>query len=252
MTERWKIGMKIAVLMGLLCSPVLVYADTQPAATKEMQLETFQEDQVGTFPARWKVRGDEAEARKIYKVAEENGEHFLHAFTRAQGVQIGLERAFKPQEFPILRWRWRARQLPPGADDRKKDTNDSAAAIYVIFDSRMLPRVLKYVWSSTLPVGTRIDNPVYWRAKTVVLESGSAAVGEWREETVNVYQDYKELFGIEPGDVQGIGILTDSDMTGTVAEADYADFVLLAAEPAAGKNSHSAAARSLSVPLGSQ
>lgn len=231
------VGIRPILLLGLLCFPPPARADVGSAAAtaQVLPLETFTQDTVGSFPSRWKVRGDEDEARRIYKVAEENGTHFLNALTYGQGVQIGLEHAFKPQDFPILRWRWRAKQLPSGADERVKATNDSAAAVYVVFDSRILPRAIKYVWSSMLPIGTKIDNPVYWRAKTVVLESGPAALGEWREETVNFYQDYKELFGDEPGEVQGIAILTDSDMTKTVAEADYADFVLVSSGVPSGR-----------------
>lgn len=217
------------LLLGMLCLPPAVRAEGRNAATavQVLPLETFTQDAVGSFPSRWKVRGDEDEARRIYRVAEENGSRFLNALTRGQGVQIGLEHTFRPQDFPVLRWRWRAKQLPSGADERVKATNDSAAAVYVVFDSRLLPRAIKYVWSAALPVGTKIDNPVYWRAKTVVLESGLTGLGEWQEEVVNFYQDYRELFGDEPGEVQGIAVLTDSDMTQTVAEADYADFALL-------------------------
>jgi hypothetical protein len=70
---------------------------------------------------------------------------------------------------------------------------------------------------------------VYWRAKVVVLESGPATPGEWKQDTVNLYQDYKELFGGEPGEAHGIAVLTDSDTTASVAEADYDDFTLAAA-----------------------
>jgi hypothetical protein len=229
---RTRVEIQAILLLGLLSIPFSARADagSAAAAVQVLPIETFTQDTVGSFPSRWKVRGDGDEARRIYKVAEENGTHFLNALTHGQGVQIGLEHAFKPQDFPILRWRWRVKQLPSGADERVTATNDSAAAVYVVFDSRILPRAIKYVWSSTLPVGTKIDNPVYWRAKTVVLESGPTALGEWREETVNFYQDYKELFGDEPGKVQGIAILTDSDMTKTVAEADYADFALVSSE----------------------
>src|SRR5262249_20758578 len=98
-----------------------------------------------------------------------------------------------------------------------------------IFDSWIIPRAIKYVWSTTLPVGTHIDSPVYWRAKVVVLQSGASGLREWRQETVNFYQDYKDLFGAEPGEVQGIAVLTDADATASVAEADYDDFALLPA-----------------------
>jgi len=44
---------------------------------------------------------------------------------------------------------------------------------------------------------------------------------------VNFYQDYKELFGAEPGQVLGIGLMTSSSFTKSVATADYDDFLLL-------------------------
>jgi DUF3047 family protein len=230
--------MRILLLIFLLGLPITVGAEDQSAGPgQELSLENFAEDSVGTFPARWKVRGDENEARAIYKVASESDKHFLHAYTKDQGVQIGLTHLIKPQEFPALRWRWRALQLPTGADERATKTNDSAAAVYVIFDNQVVPRVIKYVWSSTLPVGTQIDSPVYWRAKVVVLQSGPSNKGEWRQETVNFYKDYKTLFGAEPGEVQGIAVLTDSDMTGTVAEADYTDFALLSGQTVAAQDS---------------
>jgi len=224
--------MRACVLVVLLGVPVLARAADQGATTSRVvPLETFEKYASPTFPAQWKVRGDEDEARAIYSVVEEHGNRFLHAHAEHQGVQIGLSHPFQPKEFPLLRWRWRVKQLPPGADERFKQTNDSAAAVYVVFGSRLLPHVIKYVWSATLPAGARVDNPMYGRAKVVVLESGPSGTGEWRQETVNLYQDYQELFGAEPEEAQGVAVLTDSDTTDSIAEADYDDFALVSAEP---------------------
>ncbi len=88
----------------------------------------------------------------------------------------------QPREFPRLRWRWRVAQLPPGGDERRPETHDSAAGVYVIFDNHIFPRVIKYVWSATVPEGTRLQNPLYWRAKMVVLRSGPSGLGEWHQE----------------------------------------------------------------------
>lgn len=102
--------------------------------------------------------------------------------------------------------------------------------MYVLFDSKLVPRVIKYVWSATVPVGSRLQNPLYWRGKTVVLQSGSAATNTWQEETVDFYRDYKDLFGEEPGEALGIALLTSADSTKSGAEADHDDFVLLPPE----------------------
>lgn len=220
--------MKTALLSAAL--GILYAADQVAPKNQVIPLETFEHSEVLTFPKGWKVRGNEDTARAIYHVQEENGNRFLHAHAQSQGIQIGIERKFQPQEFPRLRWRWRVMQLPPGGDERRTETNDSAAGIYILFDSRLFPRIVKYVWSSTLPVGTRVQNPVYWRLKAIVLRSGPVGAEAWHQETVNFYQDYKELFGREPEEVLAIGLLTSSDETKSVAIADYDDFTLLTAE----------------------
>jgi hypothetical protein len=211
----------------------LAQAGAQMAMMEQaVPLENFEEYPLQSFPQEWKVRGSEDEARIVYHVSEEHGNHFLHAHAEKQSVQIGLTRTFQAQQFPLLQWRWRVKALPVGADERTVKTNDSAAGVYVVFDSTIVPRAIKYVWSSSLPVGTKMSSPVYWRAKVIVLESGATAAGEWKQETVNFYDDYKKLFGSEPGEVEGIALLTDSDTTESVAEADYDDFTLLPASAA--------------------
>jgi hypothetical protein len=245
--------MRIALLVALFSLPAGVWANDQAAtAGGRIALETFDGYQPLAFPGQWQVRGDKETARTIYQIVGEGGNQFLHARADKQGIQIGLEHSFKPQKFPLLRWRWRVEQLPPGADERAVKTNDSAAAVYVIFDSKVLPRAIKYVWSSTVPVGTRLDSPVYWRAKVVVLQSGPATASEWKQETVNLYQDYKELFGGEPGEAQGIAVLTDSDTTASVAEADYDDFTLVSADALGGERTDSPTAQLSLTVIGGQ
>jgi hypothetical protein len=205
---------------------------TPPPATPGLPLvlETFEQNPPLQFPAHWQVRGDRRQAEQIYQVHVEADNHFLHAQAVSQAVQVGLVQGISPRAFPRLRWRWRVHQLPPGGDERYSATHDSAAGIYVVFDNSVLPRVLKYVWSATLPPRTQLSSPLYWRGKVIVLESGVAGLGEWHEETVNVYADYKALFGEEPGEVQGIGLMSSSSHTRSVVSADYDDFVLLGAE----------------------
>lgn len=222
------------VMVSVFCCFVLggiQPAAGQQAAHQPVFEETFEQEAIGAFPSRWGVRGDEDEARTIYKVMEEEevGNRFLRASAERQDIQIGLTKKFGPEQYPLLRWRWRVTRLPTGGDERAKRTNDSAAAVYVVFDSRIIPRAIKYVWSTTLPVGSKFDSPTYWRARVVVLQSGPPDSPAWRQETVNFYEDYQELFGFAPGQVQGVAILTDSDVTKSSAQADYDDLRILPA-----------------------
>src|SRR5262245_44240236 len=207
-------GVLLCILHSAVCG---LDAAAQPAP-EEVSLETFEEYARLAFPTRWEARGDRNDASKIYRIEETEGNRFLRAHAEDKAIQLGLEHAFPPREFPRLRWCWRVFQLPKGGDERRAETFDSAAGVYVLFDSRTIPRVLKYVWSATAPVGAHIQNPFYWRAKTIVLQSGATALGQWREETVNFYQDYTQLFGGDPSEVLGIALLTSADSTKSVAE----------------------------------
>jgi hypothetical protein len=59
------------------------------------------------------------------------------------------------------------------------------------------------------------------KTKIIVLRNQSSPVGEWVSERVNVYKDYKRLFGGEPKLVQAIGLMSDSNSTGSRAVAHY-------------------------------
>ena len=229
--EKKKIGM-FAVFVSVLMGTVELTA----APAQVLPLETFEESALLAFPAQWQVQGDAKAARKIYRVMAESDNRFLHADASHQAIQIGLVYGFSPHEFSLLRWRWRVFQLPPGGDESRKETHDSAAGVYVIFDNTIFPRIIKYVWSTILPVGTRVPNPLYGRAKIVVLESGDSGSGQWRQETVDFAQDYRTLFGQEPGQVKGIGVASSSSFTKSRVIADYDDFMLLNVEAWRAKN----------------
>ena len=236
----------IALLTATLCAVIppgaratddgIVLPGTAPHSNTPFQLENFTQYPLGTFPNVWKVRGRMTEAETIYRVSEEDGRRFLAARADGDSIMIGLERPFDPAEYPFMRWDWRVRQLPAGGDERAKNTNDSAAGVYVIFPGNFfLPRVLKYVWSTGAPVGTRESSPAVSSTKIIVIESGDSDSTQWRTATVNVKKDYETLFGSPPPRARGIGILTDGNDTSSVAAADYANFQLLrlANEPVA-------------------
>jgi hypothetical protein len=195
-------------------------------------LADFDGEPTACFPSGWKSRADAASAARVYHVARENGGQYLHAVAQADSVQIGLPVAFRLQEYPLLSWRWRVAELPDGGDERDAATNDSAAGVYVVFKGSLgglLPRAIKYVWSTREPSGTALPSPRYPNARIVVLESGPNERDTWKTETVNIAEDYRRLFQSEPPDPEAIALLTDADNTDSRAVADYDDFRALAA-----------------------
>jgi hypothetical protein len=219
--DRWH-AQSVFALSACILTLSLFSVDSTWAATV---LENFEQYGNNGFPSKWRASNDDAKA--IYRIESESGNHFLRARADNKAVQIGLEHIFDPKNQPRLKWRWRVSQMPPGADERVSGKHDAAAQVYIIFDNQVWPRVVKYTWSSSLPVGTQFTSPLYSRNKGIVRRSEQPDPKRWYEEEVNFLEDFKRLFGDEPGKVQGIAILTSSDATKTTAGADYDDFVLL-------------------------
>lgn len=222
----------ITRLLGLL-NPATAWANPAYApreAVPSILVENFENVPAGGFPKGWKAwRADDGHARKLYTVREEKGNRYLSAKDDGTSIIIRKEMThWNPQEYPLLSWRWRAGSLPVGADEREAPRNDSAAALYVVLDQNFfgVPKTLKYVWSTTVPVGTRYRREGVGRPTVIVLESGTAKQGQWVTETVNVYDDFVAVFGkAPPRNAIGIGILTDNNATGSPSQGDYDDLI---------------------------
>lgn len=218
--------MKTITVIGVALAILL--AGTLVSAQEKIGITSFSSDTANSFPKGWRNwPGQGDEVRKVYHVKEEGGNKYLAADdSKDLSVQIFRGPAWMVPDHPIVSWRWRAQALPKGANEASGATNDSACGVYVMF-SQFRQYGLKYVWSSTLPVGT-ITPKVPGKMYFVVLDSGAGNVGKWRSHTVNVAEDYQKAFG-QPlpknAQSQGIGILTDGNAVHARAACDYDDFV---------------------------
>jgi hypothetical protein len=193
----------------------------QPASVQKV--EDFSSFKDGSFPEGWKSRG--GDLSEVYQV-KSNHETYLEANAVKSAVAVAKKFAYDLNEYPYLKWQWRVVKLPQGGDERFKETGDSAAAIYVIFEGFIRPDTIKYVWSASLPLGTTTQSPYNSKTKIVVLQNQDSPLDKWITETVDVYADYKRLFEREPNQVQAIGLMSDSDNTGSVAIAHYKEIAV--------------------------
>jgi hypothetical protein len=185
---------------------------------------TFSEKDLGTFPSEWKAR--ESAGKDVYSVQRDGSGVFLHAESVDNAHMIGHQMSVDLEEYPFLQFSWRPLDLPPGGNEETRKTNDGALGVYIVFEGWSVPPLtIKYVWSSTLPEGSETVSPFSNRAKIVVLRSGREGVGQWKDESVNVLEDYKRLFKVDDVPrVRAIGVLTDSDNTATSSSGDYRFF----------------------------
>jgi hypothetical protein len=195
---------------------VAVVSSDEPELVRTV--EDFSSFEEGSFPEGWKSRG--GEGSEVYSVRSDH-EPYLEAHAKQSAVTIAKKFEYDLTEYPYLSWQWRVIELPKGGDERYKNTGDSAAAIYVIFEGRFRPKSIKYVWSASLPRGTITESPYNSKTKIVVMQNQSSPMNEWVSEKVNVYADYQRLFGGETESVQAIGLMSDSDNTQSTAVAHY-------------------------------
>ena len=205
------------------------------------------------LPSGWQVwRLSGLKRPTEYRLVNNAGQVVVFARARNSASGLVYPISVDPKEYPLLRWRWNVSGLINGADNTRRQLEDSPARIVIAFegDKSQLPfderlfaeqfklltkqefpyALLMYIWENRAPVGTVIENVHTSRIKMIVAESGEAHVGLWREEVRNIREDYKRAFGEEPPRIRSIGIMTDTDNTGGEAEAYYGDISFLRGE----------------------
>ena len=163
-----------------------------------------------------------------YRVIEKDGQKVLSA--RADGSASGLvfPTRFNPAETPWLEWRWKIDSVVEQGDARKKQGDDYAARVYVIFP-HWLPlrtRSINYLWANKLPADAAQANTYTGNAMMLALQSGNASSGQWVTERRNLVEDFRRLFGEDPPDEALVALMSDTDQTGEVTQAWYDDIRL--------------------------
>lgn len=236
MTEIVRVLKRItaAAVTGVFC--ICVWAQ------EPIVVEDFEAYADGEAPINWKILnrntrtveslGEDLERDEDYFEAVLHGKNtVLRAYTRNETVQIvkpnGDGYVWDLHTHAVLSWRWRATVLPEGAREDRRGLNDTAAALYVMFDCQDWlgrPCSIKYTYSSTLEAGTTAR---YGPLRVLVVSSGSSGTGEWIQLERNVAEDYALLFGNEdPPEPLLIMLWSDSDSTGGASEAYFDDIVL--------------------------
>ncbi|RMD93270.1 MAG: DUF3047 domain-containing protein, partial [Calditrichaeota bacterium] len=139
----------------------------------EVVLEDFENGTPGQFPPGWSWKKKDNNKRKPYVVREEDHNKYLEATDRGESVIIGKNVKWNLKKYRYVSFRWRVHKIPKGGDERYGKTVDSAAGIYFIYKKKMglIPESVKYVWSSTLPVGSAMRRSGVGKPWMVVADS---------------------------------------------------------------------------------
>lgn len=188
----------------------------------------FSEDFAQGLTKRWEPV--KFEGRTEYTVVKENGNPVLQAHAESSASGLGAKAEFSIKPGTTFSWRWKLDKTPPGATDDAKKTFDHTVRLFVAFKTSIgPPRTINYVWSARTPVGKTFHHPSSGRARFIVLESGDGKAGQWIKESRDLFADWKQLFGNDdPPSVVSIGLMTDSDGTGSTVTGWYDDLLVSA------------------------
>jgi len=183
-----------------------------------------------------------------YTLTQVNGHTVLRAVADGS-ASLFVSRFQSAMEVPAsISWRWKTDALVSGADNRDKKREDAPLRVLVAFDGdhATLPEVekkrfkraksltgrdlpyalLMYIWSDHVPVNTVIPSAHTSQVKMLVVASGAEGLGQWQTMKRSLADDYRLAFGTDPGPVLGVGVMTDTDNTGTRATGEYADILM--------------------------
>lgn len=151
-------------------------------------------------------------------------------------------------EVGLIDFSWMVDALPEGANLHEAENEDAPVRILLAFDgdrsklsarthrlsemSRLLTgeelpyATLMYVWSNQDAPDTVVINPRTDRIRKVVVESGAAQLGRWRDYRRDVRADFVRAFGEEPGPLRAVALMTDTDNTRSRLRAWYGPMTL--------------------------
>ena len=252
-----------AALQLAACSgPILVSADGQAGGASSPDLAepqdsvmkfSAQSGQTG-LPKGWQFyRLAPYKKNTVYRLENYQGRTVLSA--NAQSAASGLAVKLKPQspKNAWLQWEWKAVGSIPTADNAERATDDAPLRILIAFDGNKSKLPLKdrlafemaslisgqempyatlmYIWAGKGAVDSIIPNANSARIKMVVVDAGWDGVGEWRKHQRDLSADFLAAYGETPGNLIGVGILTDTDNTHSEVKAFYGDIEIVRKSP---------------------
>lgn len=181
-----------------------------------------------------------------YTIEKEGDRSYLRAESDASASGIIFKKEFNVLEYPKVKWRWKISNIYKKGDEKTKAGDDYPIRIYIIFkyepDAASFGQRIKYgiakkiygqypphsslnyIWANRKQKERVITNAYVAEAKMILLEAGDERAGQWVDEEINILEDYRMAFGIDPPAVASIAIMNDSDNTGERSQS-YLDYI---------------------------
>ncbi len=183
-----------------------------------------------------------------YDAAHHHGRKAVSARSEGAASMWRRKVLVPPTALREVSFSWWVQDQPLNASVADAHRADSAARVMFAFDGNVatLPMrtralfelaealtgesppyaTLMYVWDASAPVGSVIVNPRSDRIRKIVVDSGTAQLGQWRDHRRNLADDFRLAFGEAPGALTSIALMVDSDNTQSMARSWFGDIQL--------------------------
>lgn len=237
--SRWVLASAACLLSACSLLPREQLGTHEPDAQRAAQA-LFQTPPGGSEWAEWRLPG---KLHVPFESVTRLGRPALQV-QAARSVSV-LRRQFQPGLTSVgtLQFSWKVGALPNGADLKDSGTTDAPVRILLAFEGdrskwsarthrlselsalltgEPLPyATLSYVWSPDDKIEAVLPNPRTDRIRKLVVDSGTAHLGQWRDHRRDVRADFIRAFGEEPGPLVAVALMTDTDNTASSLRAWY-------------------------------
>lgn len=218
-----------AVLMILMLSACASAPETDLAAASP--------------PGDWQAVPLPGKLHTHYSRGRKDGREALAARSERSASMLRKRVQISAQQLGSVSFSWWVDDLIAGASVADVDREDAPARVLFGFggDIGKLPArtrmlfdlaealtgeqppyaTLMYVWDASAPVGTVIVSRRSDRVRKIVVDSGPLNLRRWRDHQRDLRADFRLAFGEDPGPLQSIAVMTDSDNTRSRAHAWY-------------------------------
>lgn len=232
--KPWKSNFKTGVLgivtIGLFLLPVLF-------PKEPVRRETLFREEFDSLDDWDELKFPKIERMSTYSIERTvDGSSFLRADSDNTASALVWSEQFDVYEFPRLKWRWKVSNVFIKGDARDKKGDDYPLRIDVMFkydpSDPAVRRTLKYsmakliygrypphsslnyIWANRETDSRYMVSTYTKRTVMVILQQGEAYAGLWKEEDVDILEDYRAAFGEDPPGTAGLAVMSDSDNTG--------------------------------------
>lgn len=183
-----------------------------------------------------------------FTITRKDDDAFLKMESADSASGIIFQRPFKVYEDSKLTWRWKVENVIAGGDARTRSGDDFSARLYVLFEMDLknagffkrrraeiarryyggfsVDTALCYIWANRAHKERFMPNPYAKEVMMVPMQAGSAKVGKWVVQKVEIASDYRQAFDKPAPAIATLALMCDTDQTGERSTA-YIDFIEL-------------------------